>query len=289
MSLYSLEIVAIGVESFKYAHITMISNIRHVNIYGTGNGGIRDAIIQFNTISNDLICIDDGIIGFGFYNSHIEVINSINGSVYLQDNSVTSGEAFTSSELIIGTVYGNVEIYDSPYGYSYPLWLCNINYVFGNILFSAAIDNGRQAFDVSIFNIGTVQGNVTFYSNTYGAFSESIITIDNVYNTILFIGRASGKYDYYSTDFIINNAKKVIFDVNTGYSLMLGNNVFGSGVLQVEIIADSSGGIGPILESSKWDCRNCGSFIINCLNSADCGGAVQIWCPLLANNNNNNC
>ncbi len=166
MSLYSLEIKAIGVESFKFTRISMTSNINNVTIYGTGNGAIRDAVITFATVTNDLTLIDDGAIGLGFYNSRIEVTNTVNGNVYLWDNSVASGQAFTSGELILGTVHGNVQVYDnSPFGYSYPLWSCHFNHIFGNVLFSAAIDNGRQAFDVAVFQIGIVEGNVTFYSN----------------------------------------------------------------------------------------------------------------------------
>ncbi len=154
------------------------------------------------------------------------------------------------------------------------------------------IDNGRQAFDVSRFTIGNVNGELSVLSNTFGAFSECIFNIDVVNIKSSFIGTASGGYFFFSADININNCPNILIEADGTHNIYDSHNRFGTG------IANGNGGSGVglveikinggihALHSTLFDAQYANELILKCNNNADCTD-VEIKCP--QDNKQNKC
>lgn len=315
------DIVMIGetlsVSGFDLITININATILHNAIF-TSDGNydcFSQATIIINKINGNLEMINNGARGLAFYDSSVTVTNGVDGNVLLHDRSTAEGQAFRISDITIGNIggylsvrsdattsnsfsgthfqfgniLGNVEFIDNATaGPSYVSTFFDIGFIGGDLLFAALIDNGQQAFDLLVVNIGTVNGNIYFICNTYGGFSEGAINIDAIQGIAMFNGSASGGYEYYSTDFNIKNASYILFYTNSPVlSFFDSHNTFGSGVDTIEIIVDSiTDELGNTLESSEWDCRNCNEISIRCFNYGDCG-TVKVYCP--ENNQQDTC
>eukprot|EP01084_Bolivina_argentea_P098957 177898_1 len=289
-----------------------------VHIAG-GYAAYSDLDLQIKKINGNLVMINDGDRGYGLYDCNVIIYEGVNGDVVLMDNTTTEGNAFRSADIsIYGTVGGSVHVYGatgaagtlsfnsvtfilqnvsnnvtfvetSVGGSSFSQTAYNIDFVGGYLMFYAMIDNGKQTFDVSTWNIGTVIGNVSFICNSFGAFSEGNININST-TAVNVMAVASGSFDFLSTDITINNAQYVLIYCNTLQQSFRNTNFdFGIGVGIVIVTIDDmihSTGSGYTFLQSTINCRNCDEFYLKCDNYADCG-SLTLKCP--ENNQRDKC
>eukprot|EP01084_Bolivina_argentea_P293295 504407_1 len=309
---------ATSISGFDVITISIGGTILNNGIF-TSDGDyacLSEASIIINKIHGNLEMYNNGARGLGFYDSSVTVTNGVDGNVILYDGSsaesqafrisditigniggslslrsdATTNDAFSSSVFKFGNVSGNVEFVDNAViGPSFASTDFEIESVGGNLLFAALVDNGDQAFDSFILNIGTVKGNVYFLCNTYGGFSEATININTIEGIGMFNATASTGYEFYHADFHIQKAPYLLFYINSPIlSYFSSINTFGSGVGKVEIIVNGiNNPTDRSLTGSDWDCRNCDEFIVRCYNNCDLGGAVDIYCP--ENNQRDKC
>eukprot|EP01084_Bolivina_argentea_P010802 20139_1 len=271
------------IECIHNGYLQMISN---------SYTSFRDYVFTVNNgINGDVIIIDIGSQGLGFYNSFFNFYGIITGSFSVRDQTINAGRTCESTEWIVDSVLGDMEFVEtSQRGSAFLTGKFTIGYVGGNLQFRAEIDNGYQAFDQSIYTIGTVNGDLTMYSNTIGAFSDSTVNIEQINGIGTFIGNAAAGNDFYHTDFSINGSSQIIFNTIGTQAIRDSHNYFGANV--GDVILNIQGGTPYALYSSIFDCRGCDSFTLNCVNDADCAGlsvatATLIYCP--ENNKNNKC
>eukprot|EP01084_Bolivina_argentea_P010755 20038_1 len=156
-------------------------NIQHINgsltLYSNSYRSFYSNTWNINNgIGGDVTMVEISSGGQGFYGSFFNFYGIIGGSVSVRDQSVMqtgTSQSFYSTQWTFNSVIGNMEFIERSFtGNAFAYQLFNIDYVGGNLLFAAENENNNQAFDVTTWNIGTVNGNLIMYSNDYGAFSE---------------------------------------------------------------------------------------------------------------------
>eukprot|EP01084_Bolivina_argentea_P269230 457506_1 len=249
------------------------------NIYikATGFQAFYQGSVHINDV-NDLILVVQNAID-PFREAKINV-DSVEGNLQL----ITSGNsqhAFWKVSITAGFVGGGIEITEDTYGNN-----VNANFlncfihisgdVAGDALFQAVTDNNYASFAASKFIIsGTVYGDLTFSSNSNGAFSSGEITVDTIKGEAKFIGESNTGGDFKSTAINIENCPYVSME-STGIDVFRSaKHYFGSGVGFIDVTIN--GGTN-VLYTTVQDARYADEIVVHCNNNAGCNN-LQIKCP----------
>ena len=208
----------------------VVGNILFQSKIDNGRQAFDDASIIINSVGGNLTFLSNTVGSFS--ESDVRVTNGVNGNILLLDTSSgglgfccngdwyfygkiggdisvrdetsgnSGGRSAYNADFIIGNVLGNVEfIENSLRGESFVSTTYKIGNIGGNLLFESKIDNGKQAFDASTFIIDSVNGDLSFLSNTFGSFSEcKTEVINDIGGNIILLDTSSGGLGFYNSD-----------------------------------------------------------------------------------------
>eukprot|EP01084_Bolivina_argentea_P054298 99622_1 len=231
--------VSFGTNEFNIN--TVDGNLLFQSVIDNGRQAFDVSRFTIGSVNGDLEFNSNTFASFSECN--IIVSGDIGGNVLAKDTSSLGRGFYNSFFNFYGNIGGNAQfIEESDFGISFGTNEFDINTVNGNLLFSAMIDNGRQAFDVSRFTIGSVNGDLEFNSNTFASFSEcNIIVSGDIGGNVLAKDIASGGHGFYNSNWeflgIINGGAIFTEDNNLGKSFV--SNVFDINTVKKNLLFES--------------------------------------------------